>query len=532
MKKVSVLILFSLLTSINIHAQDAAPATYWWNERVFYEIFVRSFYDSDGDGMGDLQGIIEKLDYLNDGDPATTTDLGVTGLWLMPVMPSPSYHGYDVTDYEDINEDYGTIEDFKQLIAEAHARGIAVIIDLVINHTSSQHPWFTLSQNPNSPYSDYYIWSDTDPRYGGPSGQQVWHPLGSRYYYALFWGGMPDLNYHNPIVNVEMRDIARFWLDEMGVDGFRLDAVKHIIEEGENQENTPSTLSWMQGFNDFVHNVSPDALLVGEIWSGSAIVSKYVPERVNLAFEFDLATTIVDGVRRRSKDAITAVQRQALELYPPGQYAAFLTNHDQNRVMNAFRDDLGSAKVAATILLTNPGVPFIYYGEEIGMNGQKPDERIRTPMQWTGDPDTAGFSTQIPWQALDASYETANAAAQTGDPDSLLNHYRGLIHLRSQHPALQMGDMLIVDSSERPIYSFIRHTPDETLMILINLNHREIADYDLSLSEGPLSGTPAAELVFGDGEISAPNVNVNGGFHSYTPLPVLPPRSSFIVRLG
>jgi alpha-amylase len=530
MKKIIVILLFLSFTSV--HAQETAPTTHWWNERVFYEIFVRSFYDSDGDGIGDLQGIIEKLDYLNDGDPATTTDLGITGLWLMPVMESPSYHGYDVTDYETINEDYGTNEDFKQLMAEAHAREIAVIVDLVINHTSSQHPWFTLAQNLDSPYSDYYIWSDTNPGYGGPSGQQVWHPFGNRYYYGLFSDQMPDLNYSNPIVNVEMQDITRFWLREMGVDGFRLDAVKHIVEEGENQENTPSTLEWMRGFNDIVHTVKPDMLTVGEIWSGSAIVSKYVPDEVNLAFEFDLATTIIDGVRRRSKDAITSIQRQALELYPPGQYAAFLTNHDQNRVMNAFRDDLGSAKVAATILLTNPGVPFIYYGEEIGMNGEKPDERIRTPMQWTNAPNTAGFSRGAPWEALDPSYETANVAAQTDDPDSLLNHYRSLIHLRSQHPALQVGDMLIVDSSERPIYSFIRHTQDETLLILINLNHREIADYELNLAEGPLSGASSAELLLGDGEITSPTVNANGGFDSYVPLPALPPRSSFIIRLA
>jgi len=532
MKRLPVLLLILLFTNVSLHAQDAVPAAHWWNERVFYEIFVRSFYDSDGDGIGDLQGIIEKLDYLNDGDPATTTDLGVTGLWLMPVMESPSYHGYDVSDYGKINEDYGTNEDFQQLMAEAHARGIAVIVDLVINHTSSQHPWFVMSADGDPAYADYYIWSDTDPGYGGPSGQQVWHPLGSRYYYGLFSSEMPDLNYYNPAVNDEIHNVVKFWLDDMGVDGFRLDAVKYIIEEGENQENTPSTLEWMRGFNDFVHSVSPDALTVGEIWSGSSIVSKYVPNQVNLAFEFDLATTIVDGVRRRSKDAITAVQTQALELYPPGQYAAFLTNHDQNRVMNAFRDDLGSAKVAATILLTNPGVPFIYYGEEIGMNGAKPDERIRTPMQWTDNAENAGFSSATPWESLDSSYETANVAAQTDDPDSLLNHYRSLINLRSQHPALQIGEFLIVESSERPIYSFIRHTPDETLLILINLNHREIDDYELNLSEGPLNRAASAELLFGEAEVSAPTVNANGGFDSYIPIPVLPPRSSFIIRLG
>jgi glycosidase len=186
----------------------------WWNDTVFYEIFVRSFYDSDCDGVGDIQGIIEKLDYLNDGDPNTSSDLGITGIWLMPINPSPSYHGYDVTDYYNINPDYGSMEDFEQLLEEAHARGIRVIIDLVVNHSSSKHPWFVDSMSPGSEYRDWYLWQDELPGIN-------WHSSENGYYYALFWSEMPDFNYQNPEMVAEMNAIANFWVGDVGVDGFR-----------------------------------------------------------------------------------------------------------------------------------------------------------------------------------------------------------------------------------------------------------------------------------------------------------------------
>ena len=213
----------------------------WWDDAVFYEIFVRSFYDSDGDGIGDLRGIIEKLDYLNDGNPNTTNDLGVTGLWLMPIFPSPSYHGYDVTDYRDINPDYGTMADFRALVEAAHARGIKVIIDFVGNHTSDQHPWFQ-SSAANTAKRDWYLWNTFKPDYRGPWGQEVWHERNNNYYYGIFWGGMPDLNYNTPAVTNEIKDIVRYWYNDIGVDGFRIDAVKHWIE-GKPARNTPATPS-------------------------------------------------------------------------------------------------------------------------------------------------------------------------------------------------------------------------------------------------------------------------------------------------
>ncbi|MES2484846.1 MAG: alpha-amylase family glycosyl hydrolase, partial [Bacteroidota bacterium] len=207
----------------NIIRVDAMQ-TFWWNETVFYEAFVRSFKDSNGDGKGDIQGLISKLDYLNDGNPNTTTDLGVTGLWLMPIMQSPSYHGYDVTDYMAVEQDYGTNADFQQLITECHNRGIKVIIDLVMNHTSNQHPWFVASTNPTSDKRDWYIWEDTNPGTPGPFGD-AWYQNNGAYYYGAFYSGMPDLNFNNPEVHQAFEDVSEFWLTDMHVDGFRLDAV-------------------------------------------------------------------------------------------------------------------------------------------------------------------------------------------------------------------------------------------------------------------------------------------------------------------
>ena len=355
----------------------------WWNKTVFYELFVRSFYDSDGDGIGDFNGIIQKLDYLNDGDPETTDDLGISGIWLMPINPSPSYHGYDVTDYLDVNPEYGTLEEFKKFLDEAHARGIKVIIDLVLNHTSTQHPWFVESSaSTDNPYRDYYIWADPPPSYKSPWGADVWHSIDTGSYYGIFWGGMPDLNYSNPAVTTEAQEIIRFWLEDVGVDGFRLDAIKHLIENGEMQENTEATHVWWEGFYDYYTSINPEAFTVGEAWTNTAEVVRYIGDEMNIAFEFDTAGAIITSARTETNRAVQSAHELVLESYPPHQYATFLTNHDQSRVMSELRRRDDRAKTAASLLLTGPGVPFLYYGEEIGQAGHKPDENIRTPMQW------------------------------------------------------------------------------------------------------------------------------------------------------
>lgn len=458
-------------------AQEAPlTATRDWNDRVFYEIFVRSFYDSDGDGIGDLRGVIEKLDYLNDGDPNSTSDLGVTGIWLMPIMDSVSYHGYDVVDYRSIDPDYGTLDDFRALVDAAHARGIVVLIDLVINHTSSAHPWFTASAAGDPAYADWYVWSNTNPGWRGPDGQQVWHRRGSRYYYGLFWGEMPDLNLTNPAVVAEIDSIVRFWLD-LGVDGFRMDAVKHLVEEGREQENTPSTHAWIAAFTERVHAMKPEALVIGEVWSSNYLSSDYVSNgEIDLVFDFDVATGYLTAARQRRADAASSLTERAATLYPPGQYATFLTNHDQTRVMNELRNKPEAAITAAQLLLLTPGVPFLYYGEEIGMTGQKPDERIRTPMQWTDDAGTVGFTVGQPWQAPNTAAEAAiaNVEIQDGDPASMLNEYRRLIGLRNRHEALRRGAYIEINTRPAQVFAFLRQTENETLLVLMNLSDNPI----------------------------------------------------------
>lgn len=499
----------------------------WWRDAVFYEVFVRSFYDSNGDGIGDLRGLIEKLDYLNDGNPNTTTDLGVTALWLMPIMESPSYHGYDVVDYYTVEKDYGTNEDFKALVEAAHARGIAVIIDLVLNHTSNVHPWFIDAQlDPASPYRDWYIWRDEPPKAKqGPFGGNAWYEAGGRWYYAAFWSGMPDLNYANPQVTEEMYRVADYWLKEMNVDGFRLDAVRYILEEtpGTPQAklaSTPETIAWLADFRQHVQQTKPTAFIVGEIWSDTMEVARYVKAgAVDTGFEFALAGDLLQSVREGAgfyvKQAIDTVQRH----YPDARYSPFLTNHDQPRVMHEFKGDFNRARLAAVFYLTLPGTPFVYYGEEIGMSGTKPDERIRTPMQWSAEAN-AGFTTGRPWISINEDYKTVNVAAQDADAGSLLNTYRRVIHLRNAYSALRTGRLVMLESSAGPVIAYLRD--DEAAQFLIVLNLAPKAQQNVTvkmpagvLTEGPYRLEPVLETV---PELSL-NVTAEGGTLSYAELP-------------
>lgn len=520
-----------------VTAQDSPDVH--WNDTVWYEIFVRSFYDSDGDGVGDIQGVIEKLDYINDGDPTTTDDLGANGIWLMPVNPSPTYHGYDVTDYYGINPDYGTLEDFRQLIDEAHARGIKVIIDLVINHSSSQHPYFIESATPGTEYENWYIWRDEHPGFTGPEGQTVWHPRNDRYYYGIFESGMPDLNHRNPEVTNEIFNIVDFWVGDVGVDGFRIDAVKYLIEEDGQLADTVANREWMAIFTEYVKRVNADALVLGEIWSPTLAVTRYVEDNaVDMAFEFDLAEAIFSSVRGANARNVSRAFDRGLRGYPHGRYATFLTNHDQDRYASRVDGDMGRLRSAAAILLLTPGSPFIYYGEEIGMFGSKPDPRIRTPMQWTDAPVTAGFTTtNEPYEPLAEQPEelagTINVAAQADDPDSLLSLYRDLIHLRQDHAVLQHGQIAVMDDATRGIFAFLRHDDDDVVLVLINLDDEPVSEITLGLDEGPLSTHPtAAQTLYGEaGEISLPEVNEDGGFADYAPVPIMEPFSTLVIQL-
>lgn len=513
----------SILPAINPSSSEpVATGMPWWNSVVFYEIFVRSFYDSNGDGIGDFNGITQKLDYLE--------GLGIKGLWLMPIHPSPSYHGYDVTDYYAVNSDYGTMDDLKRLLSEAHKRGIRVTIDLVLNHTSAQHPWFVQSKDKASKYRDWYIWSDTDPGYLGPWDQKVWHSSASGYYYGVFWDQMPDLNYRNPEVAQEMLNVVKYWLD-MGVDGFRVDGARHLIEEGKVQADSNSTLEWFKQFKPFYKNLNPQAVVVGEVWSTTFSAVRYVKEEgMDLTFDFDLASAWMKYVFNGNADNLSKSTLFENSLYPNQQMATFLTNHDMNRVMSTLMGNVDKAKAAATVLLTSPGVPFIYYGEEIGVVGQKPDEQIRTPMQWTGG-DQGGFTTGRPWESLQADYPNKNVEAQSKDPASLLNHYKKLIQARNQHVSLQVGDLVRVNTGNSSVYAMLRSTDKETTLVLINLGQEIVSNYALEFNTASLKGRITPKALVGEGKFADLNVNEQGVVQGYKPLGQLPANANLVLLL-
>jgi glycosidase len=509
-------------TSVPTATPQAGSAA-WWDDTVFYEIFVRSFYDSDGDGIGDLQGVIAKLDYLS--------TLGIKGIWLMPIHPSPSYHGYDVTDYRAINPDYGTLDDYKQLLSEAHKRGIKVILDFVLNHTSVQHPWFIASQDPASDKRDWYIWSDTDPGYLGPWDEQVWYPGQSGYYYSVFDKGMADLNYRTPAVTQEMEATASFWLHDVGVDGLRLDGARHLIEQGRIQANTQATHDWYKQFYTFYKGVAPNAMVIGEVWDTAFATVPYVQNKeMDLVFNFDLAASYMAGVSSADATKLNDGMKFAITYFPPGQYGSFLTNHDMDRVMSQLGGDEERAKTAAVLYLTMPGVPFIYYGEEIGMLGAKPDEMIRTPMEWSAGPN-AGFSSGTPWEPPNADYQSRNVAAQEGDPNSLLTLYRALVSLRNAHPALREGQWYPADSGNGAVFAALRATDGEAILVLLNLSDAPVQDYRLNLSNGPLQGQRSLQALLGEGTFNPLTANAGGGFTDFVPLATLPAHARLVVAL-
>ena len=459
----------------------------WWNNSVFYEVFVRSFYDSDGDGIGDLNGLTQKLDYLNDGDPNTHDDLGINGIWLMPIHPSPSYHGYDVIDYKAINPDYGTMDDFASFLNEAHNRGIKVIIDFVMNHSSSQHQWFIDSKNNTNNKRDYYRWSATDPGYEGPWGQPVWHYHSSGYYYGLFWSGMPDINYGEPQVKDSMFQVANYWLNDIGIDGFRLDAIGGIFEEGEIMLDLPETVQFWKDFNAYTKSVAPESFSVGEAWTNTSKVVRYVEDDgLDFCFEFDLASRILNAVNYGNASSLQDQMTLIYSTYPHLQWGTFLTNHDMNRVMDFFEGDDEKYKLAASIYLTLPGVPYIYYGEEIGMLGSKPDEDIRRPMQWSNTYQ-GGFTSGTPWNNLNSNYPDYNVESEQENPASIFNRYKKMIQIRNLKPSLQTGNYLEAYSEKDEIFSFIRVLQNDTTIVVINTSNHSLQNVSINLTAAGLS---------------------------------------------
>jgi glycosidase len=410
--------------------------------RNFYQIFVGSFRDSDGDGLGDLRGITEKLDYLK--------DLGVNGIWLTPINPSPTYHKYDVLDYYAIDPGFGTMEDFEELIAEAGKRGISIILDLVINHTSSQHPWFLAAleelENGSEPhYQLFYNFVDSrlgDGYYPAPGGL---------FYEAHFWSEMPDLNMDNEELRDIIADIARFWL-EKGAAGFRLDAAMHIYS-GSQAKN----LAFWTWFSDMCREIREDVFLVGEVWSNEQEILPYFTTGLSLFnFPFSghsgtISSAISSGGGGGLSSSIERWDHEIRSRSPDGVNCLFLSNHDTGRSAG-FISDPNKRKLAAAIYLMIPGSPFIYYGEEIGMTGSGIDENKRTGMVWSLT-DPAGIPDN-PAAATNDRLPAAGVAEQLADPDSLLNYYRAVLALKAGYPDILDGEVTQIAVEEDGICAF------------------------------------------------------------------------------
>ncbi len=434
--------------------------------RTTYEVFVYSFYDSDGDGIGDLKGLLQKLDYINDGDAATDSDLGCNEIWLMPVSPSPTYHKYDVTDYMNIDEQYGTMDDFDALVKECHDRGVDLIIDLVLNHTSSQHPWFTaardyLSKNPKAiengditdecPYLEYYNFSAEK--------KDGYEPLEGTdlFYEARFWSGMPDLNLDSDAVRGEISDITKFWIDH-GVDGFRLDAVTSYYT-GDDQKN----ISFMTWLNDMIKGQKSDAYVVGEAWTNSATYHKYYASGIDSFFDFDYAgsegiiaaTVKGSSPAMRFGSALANTENALLEVaskiagddteHTQGSDfipidAPFYTNHDMARSCGYYvgKNSQDRIKMAGALNLLMGGNAFIYYGEELGMKGSGKDENKRAPMYWSEDKNAEGMC-QGPKDMDSFNMKYPSLEEQEKDPYSIYNYYKAAIKMRNTFPVIARG---------------------------------------------------------------------------------------------
>ena len=449
----------------------------WDNQNrgdVFYEIFVRSFADGNGDGIGDFKGITDKLDYLH--------SIGISGIWLTPMNPSPSYHGYDVTDYKATNPQFGTMADFEALLAKAKSLNIKVIIDFVINHTSSQHPWFqSAKSSATSPYRSWYLFAPTGSIQEWISSGKVptvstynageWRNNGDGYsYYAAFSDQMPDLNLANPDVVNAINDAAKFWLDK-GVDGFRLDAVKHAWQD---PKATDGYAFWRNFYNT-MKAYKPNVYMVGEVLDDAPVVAPYfgsLPALFNFKAywkltEFLLTTTYAKWYPKDFQDIINIYNGYSSTYIN----AIKLSNHDEDRTLSALGSITGRAKVAAAVLLTMPGQPYIYYGEEIGMRGLKAtgDENIREPFLWTLGTDTYRTTWHTPSFSTNAT--VTPLAQQQGDATSIFAVYKKFLELRNTYPALASGTLAYGDINSQPdneLVYYLRQKDSEKLLVMHN----------------------------------------------------------------
>ena len=451
-------------------------------EGIYYEIFVRAFADSDGNGVGDFNGVTSKLDYLK--------DLGVTGIWLMPINKTNSYHGYDVVDYYAVNDLYGTEEDFKNLLDEAHKRGIKVIMDLVINHTSIANPWFLQATSGfDNKYVDYYriVSKDNSASYSAddtsPWGSNVWNGLetSKNAYYAIFYDGMPDLNYNNSEVREEIKKVAKKWLD-MGVDGYRLDAAMHIYGDNEfkQQENQLAhNIQWWNEFARACEEVNPNVYLVGEAWQDSEVLPEYV-QPFDTKFNFAFEQAMMNGIKNESamvddSQNLSQVLQSILDQYETCDTnyldGVFASNHDQDRVMSQLEDE-NKAKLAVNVYMTLAGNPYVYYGEELGMRGQGDDVYKRTAFKWNKDGSipTADW-IKAAWDEEDTmNKETTSLEEQIEDENSMFQYYKNIIALRKSSDALMNGSYKAYDLKDSQIMAYERESENQKVLVVHNFS--------------------------------------------------------------
>ncbi|MBW0255929.1 maltose alpha-D-glucosyltransferase [Cellulomonas sp. PS-H5] len=487
----------------------------WYRTAVFYEVMIRSFSDSDGSGSGDLKGLTARLDYLQ--------WLGVDCLWLPPFYPSPLRDGgYDVSDYTAVAAQYGTLEDFTDLVAAAHERGMRVVVDLVMNHSSDQHPWFQASRSdPDGPYGDFYVWSDDNTRYQDAriifvdteTSNWTFDPVRRQYFWHRFFSHQPDLNFDNPRVVEAMFDVARFWL-RVGVDGFRLDAVPYLFErDGTNCENLPETHRFLRDLRAMIDREFPGRIMLAEANQWPEDVVHYFgteaePE-CHMCFHFPVMPRIYYSLRDQRATSIVDILADTPAIPGGGQWSTFLRNHDEltlemvsteerasmygwyapdsrmranigirRRLAPLLDDSRKEIELAHALLLSLPGSPCLYYGDEIGMGDNiwlADRDAVRTPMQWTPDRNS-GFSTADPGklylpviQSLVHHYNNVNVEAQLAQTTSLLHWVRGMLMVRRQHPALGRGSFEVVPGDNDAVLSFLRRDADETLLCVANL---------------------------------------------------------------
>jgi len=482
----------------------------WYKDAVFYQISVRAFKDSNGDSNGDLRGLTEKLDYLQ--------TLGVDCIWIMPIYPSPlKDDGYDIADYYSVDKAFGSLDDLKELIHAAHLRNIRIVMDLVLNHTSDEHPWFLDSRSDrNSPYRDYYVWSDTDQKYKDariifvdtePS-NWTWDEKTSQYYWHRFYASQPDLNFDNPKVQEEMFNVARFWLD-LGIDGFRADAVPYLFErEGTNCENLPETHVFLKKLRSFLHEHYPGRILLCEANQYPEDVRPYFGDgdEFHMGFHFPIMPRIYMALKKGRYEDMAEIMRRTPLIPENCQWCTFLRNHDEltlemvtlserqwmweqyapeprmklnlgirRRLAPLLDNDRRKIELANSLLFTMPGSPIIYYGDEIGMgdNIDLPDRNgVRTPMQWDDSPN-AGFSVGSPFSEFvkgELSYHHINVASQINDPDSLFHSIKRMIALRKKHAAFGSSSMEWIETGNPAVAVYIRQHNNDTMLILNNLS--------------------------------------------------------------